>query len=428
MKASGGLSQRSILRRYLLLTASRWLAVGFVIPVQVLLPLSRGLSLAEVGVVIAVQGFVVLALELPTGGLTDSWGRRPVALLAAVIGCAGTAIFLFAPNFATFAAAFAVLGVFRALDSGPVESWFVDANAVAVPGNDPAHGLSAGNTALGAAIALGAALTGGLVLWDPLPSVGALVTPVIVALAVQLVTVVGTAVMMTELPRHVTGAVGGMRGVPAVIGSGVRLLVGSRVLLALVAVELLWGFGMPAFESITPVKLAAQLDNADAAAALLGPMNAVGWGLYAVGAWLSGPLMRWLGAAGGAIVLRLVQGATVIGMGVVAGPVGLVTAFLGCYLVHGPSNALHSTLLHRSVGADRRATVVSLNSMVSQGAGAIGYLVLTAVADGASVDTAFVMAGIVLAAAAPLYLPAWRAERRAPSPAVVEGPAAVEQR
>ena len=51
--------------------------------------------------------------------------------------------------------------------------------------------------------------------------------------------------------------------------------------------------------------------------------------------------------------------------------------------------------------------------MVSQGAGAIGTIVLTALADGASVDTALIVAGIVLALGAPLYLPAMRAERRA---------------
>ena len=88
-----------------------------------------------------------------------------------------------------------------------------------------------------------------------------------------------------------------------------------------------------------------------------------------------------------------------------------MTGFLGCYLVHGTSNPLHNTLLHRQVGADRRATVVSLNSMVSQGAGAIGTIVLTALADGASVNTALIVAGIVLALGAPLYLPAMRAER-----------------
>jgi MFS-type transporter involved in bile tolerance (Atg22 family) len=52
-----------------------------------------------------------------------------------------------------------------------------------------------------------------------------------------------------------------------------------------------------------------------------------------------------------------------------------------------------------------------MNSMVSQPAGAIGAIVLAALADGTSVTTAMVVGGIVCAVAAPLYIPAWRAEQ-----------------
>ncbi len=79
------LDARSARRRYLLLTSLRWLPVGLMIPISVLVPLSRGLSLTEIGLVFAAQGLVVLALELPTGGLSDSLGRRPVLLLASVV-------------------------------------------------------------------------------------------------------------------------------------------------------------------------------------------------------------------------------------------------------------------------------------------------------------------------------------------------------
>jgi hypothetical protein len=56
-----GFDARSARRRYLVLTALRWLPVGLLIPIFVLVPLSRGLSLTEIGLVFAVQGLVVLA-------------------------------------------------------------------------------------------------------------------------------------------------------------------------------------------------------------------------------------------------------------------------------------------------------------------------------------------------------------------------------
>jgi len=72
----------TIARRHVVLTALRWLPTGMLIPVLVVLMQDRGLTLAQVGMVSATQSIVVLLLELPTGGLADAVGRRPV--LAAV--------------------------------------------------------------------------------------------------------------------------------------------------------------------------------------------------------------------------------------------------------------------------------------------------------------------------------------------------------
>ena len=80
------LTARSARRRYLALIALRWLPTGLLIPVTTLLALSRGLSLTEIGLVFSIQGLVVLALELPTGGLSDALGRRPVLILASLVG------------------------------------------------------------------------------------------------------------------------------------------------------------------------------------------------------------------------------------------------------------------------------------------------------------------------------------------------------
>ncbi|HJT64410.1 MAG TPA: MFS transporter, partial [Candidatus Limnocylindria bacterium] len=62
------LNAAAIRRRYLFLIGLRWFQSGLLIPILVLLMVSRGLSLVEIGLVGAVQGVIVLVLELPTGG------------------------------------------------------------------------------------------------------------------------------------------------------------------------------------------------------------------------------------------------------------------------------------------------------------------------------------------------------------------------
>ena len=72
----------AVQRRFVILSGIKWLPTGLLIPVLVLLMLERGLTFAELGIVMAAQGLLVLMLELPTGGLADLLGRRPVLLAA----------------------------------------------------------------------------------------------------------------------------------------------------------------------------------------------------------------------------------------------------------------------------------------------------------------------------------------------------------
>src|SRR3954462_8512221 len=86
------MTEIQVRRRFLWLLGLRWLPVGLMIPVTVLLPLDRGLTLAQYGSAAHLQGLPVLLLELPTGGLSDAIGRRPVLLLAGVIEIAAVSL------------------------------------------------------------------------------------------------------------------------------------------------------------------------------------------------------------------------------------------------------------------------------------------------------------------------------------------------
>ena len=78
MRAQRANKRRMTLRnQFWLLTALRWLPTGFIVPVVALLPLERGLTIAEYGRVAAVQGIVVLLLELPPAGSPTRWAANP---------------------------------------------------------------------------------------------------------------------------------------------------------------------------------------------------------------------------------------------------------------------------------------------------------------------------------------------------------------
>jgi MFS transporter, DHA1 family, tetracycline resistance protein len=401
-------------RRFLVLLALRWLPVGLMIPILVLLPLERGLTLAQYGTVFAAQGLVVLLLELPTGGLSDAIGRKPVLLLAGVIGIGSLALLLVAESVTAFVIVFVLQGVYRALDSGPLEAWYVDHALAADEHADIESGLSRSGVVLGLAIAGGALAGGGIVALGPVGPFSALTMPLLFSLILQAVSLLAVLLLMTEERpgRGVAALVASVRGVPAAIGGALGLLRGSRVIAALIAVEVFWGFGMVAFEGLTPVRLTEVVGSADQASALMGPTGSAAWLASAAGAALVPILARRIGAPWTGFTLRIVQGVTVVGMALFAGPAGVIAAFLLCYTVHGASNPVHAGLLHRQVEGPYRASLLSLNSMVAQPAAALGAIVLTAIADGVSVTVALLVGALVLAVAAPLYLVA----RRTPTP------------
>ena len=411
-------------RTLLLLTATRWFPVGLIIGLVTLLMLERGLSVSQVAIAIATQGIVLLVLELPTGGLADALGRRPVLIAAAVIAIVAAVVFVLAPTFPVFVLAWALQGIFRALDSGPLEAWYVDAAHAVDPGAPVEQALSRAGTVLGLAIAVGALGSGGLVAWAPLDGTTPLLLPFGLAIAVNLVHLVLTIVLVREARPMAPGSrwrrvVGSLRSVPPTVAAGVGLLRTAPVLRSVVLVEVFWAVAMIAFETFHQVRLAELVGGAERAGVIIGPVSAVSWGLFAAGSALAGLASRRIGVAWTALLARVLNGAFVVVMGLAAGPVGLIAAFLAAYTLHGAGGPMHNTLLHRQAGPANRATVLSINSMVAGGSASLGLLVLGPLAEHTSTALAIVVAGAFSILGAALYLPARRQEKLAATPDLV---------
>uniref|UniRef100_UPI002E2DC07D MFS transporter n=1 Tax=Puerhibacterium puerhi TaxID=2692623 RepID=UPI002E2DC07D len=201
MTAAGALTPQRVRRVLLLLTVTRWFPVGIALTATTLLPVERGLSVAQTLTLASVTGLVVFALELPTAGFADAVGRRPVLLAAAAVQVLAATLFASAQSFWGFAAAAAATGVFRALDSGPLEAWFVDTVHATRPGADVDRSLSHQGTVLGAAIAAGALVSGGLVWWHPIAAWSALTLPSVTYAALAVVHLVAVAALLREPAR-----------------------------------------------------------------------------------------------------------------------------------------------------------------------------------------------------------------------------------
>ena len=395
---------RSATRRLVGLTALRWLPVGLATPITVLLAQARGLSLAEIGLLFTVHGVVVTAMELPTGGLADVLGRRPVVVAGALLHIASCLTYAMATSFGGFLGGVLLLGLGRALDSGPVEAWYVDTVHRIDPAADVAPGLAKLGAADGGSLAVGA-IVGGL-LPALLGGAGAagLALPYLGAAVLDVVFIGVVVRLLTEdrPPREGsmrTALAAGARAVPSTVTAAVRMSITDgpmRLVLLLTAVG---GIGLVACELLGPVRFADLAGGRDGGAAVYGTVLAVSFAAAAVGA-VAAPALR-----------RLLRGSTrvtcaalfTLGAGalaVVAGPDVLLvvgSAFALYYLAHGSAWPLLSAVLHSRVTAAHRATAVSAMSLAQALGGIAGNLAVPRVAAAGAIGAGFlVVAGVVV--------------------------------
>ena len=130
---------------------------------MVITPEARGLSLGAIGAVLAVHSVVTMLLEVPSGALADTVGRRRVMLAGAALTALSLLVFAAAQNIGAFAASTGLLAAGRAMISGALEAWYVDSLRSIDPLAPLARGLSRGTAAEAIGMAAGSLLGGALV-------------------------------------------------------------------------------------------------------------------------------------------------------------------------------------------------------------------------------------------------------------------------
>jgi predicted MFS family arabinose efflux permease len=412
-------ARSTLRRRFVTLTALRWLSSGLLVPVFVVLLKARDLSVSHVGVIFAVYTGVAALLEVPTGGLADTWGRRPTLLTASattMIGLFGLSI---STDVAMLAASASILAVGRALGSGPLDAWFVDHMRTAEPGLDLTADLAAGARAQGLALAVGT-VAGSLLPYAGrgMPADGdAFVLrfsiPVLVAAALAAIELVCVNAYIDEpqsRPHARLRAAGSIRAAARIAATDATV---RRILIRFALV----GAGIAAFEILIPLRLATLTGSASSAATIYAVAFVVAFVLGALAAPASVPLTRRLPTPfAAAAVSTAAAGLVAMGASIPA-TAAAVLAVIGLEVLSSPAGPVLRNLLHDHADAASRATLLSLLSLATMAGAFVGSLAFPVIVTHTSMSLGLLLAGgAIVLAAAPLAIR---------SPPVVE-PAAPE--
>lgn len=414
------MSAASVSRRFVLLSGLHWFPVGLVVPILVLSFQARGLDLASVGRLMALYGAVTLLLELPTGGLSDVVGRRPVLVAGSLASALGAVTLALSPQLAGLSAGVVLLAVGRALGSGPLESWFVDTvrdqDAQADISRGLAHAQAADGVALGVGALIGGALPSVAVSWWPtLSTTGdGVLTSFSASLLASAALFAGHAVavllLVSEPSRErVVGISGAVAGT---LREGVLLARRSVALRRLLGYTAVLGLTLGGVELVAPGAFASMLGGGEQGSAAYGVLVGLGFGVSAIGAVVAPRVAARLGSSRRAaawLAVLTVPALLLIGLpwfGAAA------LAYLALYLVIGVNGPLLATLVHDEVSSSARNTVLSLDSLLLQSGGIVASLAVGALV-GATGTAAGFAALAAVAAGGALLLGRARASGRA---------------
>lgn len=402
--------------RYVVLSGLQWLPIGLVAPVLVLLLRARGLELPVIGALFAVYTVVVIVLELPTGSFADVLGRRRTLFISRILSVASLVGMAFATDVIGFGAVMALAGIARALQSGPLEAWYVDSVRAADPDADVRRGISRAWAVEAAALASGA-VVGGLLpsLVNGLPADGPLIPlsiPWLAAAVLQGLGLIAVFLLMIEPPNGVHAHVSRIvRDVPSTIANGLRLAGGDRTIRLVLGATAAFGFALSALETVAPVQFASLLGGEERASGAYGVLVTLAFFGTSLGSAAAPRAAARIGSGPRtAAVVTALMAAALAGMATGASFLLVAALYVAFYLFAGLAGPLNNETLHQRVEADQRATLLSVVSLAQMSGGLVSNLLVPAIAAvsfglGWAVAAGIVLVGAILLGMLPRAIP-----------------------
>jgi MFS family permease len=378
-----------------------WFTVGVSTTVMVLLMLSKGGSVENVGLVTAVYSGFVILFEFPSGVLSDLVGQKKMYLFSLGLSILGYSIVLATSGLPWLIVGFSCYGVARAFSSGSVETIFIN-DYIQKHGKENLHRLMAGlngGEILGLA---GGALTGGLfpMLWArAFPGQNRYNGNLVLQIGIQALLVILTVVFIKQPARSVKESGTLLYHVRQSLG----IVAGSRNLNLLVCGTLVWGFCFNSIEVYWQPQLKAILGS-DQQTWLFGLVNSgyflaslAGVGIITV---LLGKRQTYKAAM---FLLRLTIGLLIVVLAFQKTVPAFASAYLGLFMFNGMLTIPEGTLINTLIPDDKRSSLLSLGSLAMQLGGISGAVLFSILLRYLDISGIWVITGTVFALSSLIY-------------------------
>jgi predicted MFS family arabinose efflux permease len=394
-------NKQQLLKIFIINQTFHWFIVGIMVPVIALFQLEKGLNLFQIGISMAIYSGTVVILELPTGGLSDTIGRKKVYLISLLIKFGAAFTVLIAQDFQIIILGFLLFGMARAFSSGSMDAWFVDEFHLIDPKGNLQEGLAAGS------------LLGGFLpmslgkVTNQIPKLGTYSSNLIAILFFVIIQYLLTSKLIIEEipPERKSDFISGFKLLPEVLSTSIQYGIKNNIIFLLLLSTFAWGVGFSGLETFWQPQVKNILGS-DSQTWIFGALTAGYFFAGSLGNVLITPLCKLFKNNYSLVLflIRLFMGVLFFILALQNKIAGFTIFYLTLFLYNGMNNAPHATIFNYQIPSEKRSTLLSFESLFLQIGGLLGALIMGYISNSFSITTAWFIGSAVLVLSCFTYL------------------------
>lgn len=378
-----------------------WMVTGIISPIIVLLILSKGITLAQSGIIISLMSITVVIFELPSGILSDRIGRKRVYLIAQSLYLLGFLLLIFTDSLVLVMTAFGLMGMARACSSGSIESDFID-TYLRLHGKDRLHRLMMG---MGIGETLGLAL--GALIGGILPRIMREFWPGENQFMLNIIAQAMLTVILIGMTLGFMGTNGSERHetIRMFLQASYKTIRDTVLLRLLLVGMFLWGFTFFVIEIYWQPRLQSLLTQPDDTA-IFGYLNSGYFLFAAAGALVAGKVLSSLRVHDiiAIAIFRFCLGLLLVILALQNSIIGFSVCYLLIMGANGMLNIPEGTVLNNAIPSEKRSSLLSFASLVMQLGGIVSAMLFSLLVARIGIPAVWIVSGVLFSATAVLYI------------------------
>lgn len=392
--------------------STHWFTIGTIIPVLTLILIEKKFSLIQIGIAFAIYSATIVILEIPTGGLSDSIGRKRVYQISLLFQFLSSIFLIFANTLQVTMLCFICNGIARSLSSGTMDAYFIDEFYKI----DPNVNLQKEMSKIGVFIPIGlglGSLIGGFIpitlgVLTKSSSLNSVYSSNLIVLAfLTLTQFIFTTVLIKEeqYQNRQKSIMKGFRKILDVITISINYGLKNSVILILLVSGFVWGFSVSGLEQFWQPQVKNILNN-DGKTWVFGLLTCGYFIASGLGNLLISPICKILKNNYPVILFlsRLFMGILFLFLAFQISIIGFSFLYVILFMFNGFQDSPISAIFNEQISSDKRSTMLSFSSLFMQLGGLFGSIINGFLANTYSIKLAWIVASIFLLLSTILFL------------------------